>query len=87
MHGLLNLVEDQIGVAVIVGVLCLTGGFKRGARALRASMLFGIGAGSLIGSYTVWDAHAVAALLVPPLLLDYVSTLARTVLLAPVAAK
>ena len=74
------------GATVIVGVLCLTGGFKRGAKNVRRSLLFGLGAGSLIGSYTVWDAHAVSALLVPPLLLDYVSSLGRTVLLAPIAA-
>ncbi|MGB0085441.1 MAG: DMT family transporter [Rhodomicrobiaceae bacterium] len=74
------------GAAVIIGVLCLTGGFKRGAKNVRRSLLFGLGAGSLIGSYTVWDAHAVSALVVPPLLLDYVSSLGRTILLAPIAA-
>lgn len=75
------------GGAVIVGVLCLIGGFKRDARHVWASLLFGFAAGLLIGSYTVWDAYAVSALLVPPILLDYVSSLGRTILLAPIAVK
>ena len=44
-------------------------------------------AGLLIGSYTVCDAYAVSVLLVPPLLLDYVSSIGRSILLAPIAAK
>ena len=75
------------GAAVIVGVLCLTGGFRRGAKPVTASLIFGIGAGVLIGSYTVWDAYAVATLLVPPLLLDYVSSVGRSFLLAPIALR
>ena len=43
-------------LAVIVGVLFLTGGFRRNVRHLTSSLLFGLGAGTLIGSYTVWDA-------------------------------
>ena len=74
-------------VAVIIGVVCLTGGFKSGAKHLTASLGFGIGAGMLIGSYTVWDAYAVSVLLISPLLLDYVSSVGRTILLAPIAAK
>ena len=38
------------GGAVIVGVLCLIGGFKRDARHVWASLLFGFAAGLLIGS-------------------------------------
>jgi drug/metabolite transporter (DMT)-like permease len=75
------------GAAVIIGVLCLTGGFKRDAKSAPASILFGLAAGLLIGSYTVWDAYAVSVLAVQPLLLDYVSSLGRSILLAPIAAK
>ena len=75
------------GLAIIVGVLCLTGGFRRDARHLSASLLFGLAAGTLIGSYTVWDAYAVSVLLVPPVILDYVSSIGRAVLLAPYAVK
>jgi drug/metabolite transporter (DMT)-like permease len=74
-------------VAIIIGVVCLTGGFKGGARNVSTSVLFGFGAGLLIGSYTVWDAYTVSVLFVPPLLLDYVSSIGRSVLLAPIALK
>ncbi|MFT5173632.1 MAG: drug/metabolite transporter (DMT)-like permease [Gammaproteobacteria bacterium] len=74
-------------LAVIVGVLFLTGGFKRDAKRLTSSLLFGLGAGTLIGSYTVWDAYAVSALMIPPILLDYASSVGRAILLAPYAMK
>jgi drug/metabolite transporter (DMT)-like permease len=74
-------------LTVIFGVLFLTGGIKRSAKHLTSSLLFGLGAGTLIGSYTVWDAYAVSALLIPPILLDYASSLGRAVLLAPYAMK
>ncbi len=75
------------GLAIILGVLFLTGGFKRGNRGFSSSLMFGLGAGTLIGSYTVWDAYAVSVLLIPPLLLDYVSSILRCFLLAPYAVK
>jgi drug/metabolite transporter (DMT)-like permease len=75
------------GIAIIAGVLALTGGFAHGGRRFSASVLFGLGAGLLIGSYTVWDTYAVAVLVVPPLLLDYVSSVGRVFLLAPIALR
>jgi drug/metabolite transporter (DMT)-like permease len=75
------------GLAIVIGVVCLTGGFKRDAKQIWASLLFGLAAGVLIGSYTVWDAYVVTALLVPPLILDYASSLGRTVLLFPYALR
>ncbi|MDP5215740.1 DMT family transporter [Ruegeria sp. 2205SS24-7] len=75
------------GVTIIFGVLMLTGGFGRGGDKALVSVGFGVGAGLLIGSYTAWDAYAVSVLLVPPLLLDYASSIARIVLLAPVALR
>ena len=75
------------GLNVIVGVLFLTGAFKSSARHVSASLAFGLGAGLFIGSYTVWDAYTVSVVLVPPLMLDYASSLGRAVLLAPVAAR
>lgn len=72
---------------VIFGVLMLTGGIRPGARHVTVSLLFGLGAGVLIGSYTAWDAYAVSTLLIPPLLLDYVSGLSRVFVLAPVALR
>ena len=50
-------------LAIIIGVVCLTGGFKGGLRNAGTSVLFGFGAGLLIGGYTVWDAYAAGAAL------------------------
>lgn len=77
--------QMAIGAAIVIfGIFMLTGGIKQGAKHGSTSLLFGIGAGALIGSYTAWDAYAVSALLVPPLLLDYASSIGRAVLLAPI---
>lgn len=78
------------GAIVIGGILMLTGGLKAllgGAGSSRAltSLAFGVATGCLIGAYTVVDAYAVSVVLIPPLVLDYASTLGRTVLLAPLA--
>ncbi|MCB0154243.1 MAG: EamA family transporter [Anaerolineae bacterium] len=73
---------------VVVGVFVLTGGpaiFKRDK--LAPSLIFGLLTGLLIATYTLWDKHAVSVLLIPPLLLDYGSTLGRTLLLAPFARR
>ncbi len=75
------------GLAIIIGVLFLSGGFGKKEGNISTSILFGLGAGTLIGSYTVWDAYAVSTLLIPPLLLDYVSSISRCLLLAPHAVK
>lgn len=75
-----------VGAALVVfGILMLTGGLNLARAGALPSLGFGLAVGLIIGSYTVWDAYAVSALLVPPLLLDYVSTVGRTLLLAPLA--
>ena len=80
--------QMALGAGVVIfGVLMLTGGIRPGARHVTVSLLFGLGAGVLIGSYTAWDAYAVSVLLVPPLLLDYASNLGRAIVLAPVALR
>ena len=43
--------------------------------------------GVLIASYTLWDKHAVSALLIPPILYDWTNYLGRAVLLAPFALR
>ena len=73
------------GAAIIFGVLMLTGGFRRKARHIGLSLMFGLAAGAFIGSYTVWDAYAVSVLMLSPLLLDYAITIGRVALLAPLA--
>ena len=76
------------GAALIIfGVISLTGGFGKRSSNLSSSLAFGIGSGTFIGAYTVWDAHAVAILLVPPLVLDLASILCRMTILTPVAIK
>ena len=72
---------------IIAGVLCLTGGGRGGARNVSTSLLFGLAVGGLIGTYTVWDAHAVAVLAVPPIIMDYATCLGRVVVLGPIAAR
>lgn len=75
------------GLAIVVGVVFLTGGFGARGRHVTRSLLFGLAVGTLIGTYTVWDAFTVRTLLVPPLLLEYSSILSRLLFLAPHAAK
>ncbi len=75
-----------LGAALIIGgVLMLTGGIRRRAKGLAVSLGFGLAVGALIGTYTVWDAYAVAVLLISPILMDYATAILRTVALAPVA--
>lgn len=77
-----------LGAALIVfGVISLTGGFGKRSSNLTLSLAFGIGSGTFIGAYTVMDAHAVAVLLIPPLVLDLASILCRMTILTPVAIK
>ncbi|NJR13547.1 MAG: EamA family transporter [Phyllobacteriaceae bacterium] len=79
------------GIALIVGgVLMLSGVFTRRTHASPAaaptrSIVFGLGIGVLIAAYSLWDSHAVAVLMIAPLLLDYVPSLVRSVLLGPIA--
>ncbi|MEH6475051.1 MAG: DMT family transporter [Sneathiella sp.] len=73
------------GAVIIFGVLMLTGGLRRASGNVALSVGFGVSAGFLIGSYTAWDAYAVSTLVIPPLLLDYASSICRSTLLAPVA--
>lgn len=80
--------QMAIGAATIIfGVAMLGGGFRAGGREALKSVLFGLGVGGLIGSYTVWDAYAVTALMISPVLLDYATNLTRVFLLAPVARR
>ncbi|UCH52766.1 MAG: EamA family transporter [Pseudomonadota bacterium] len=48
---------------------------------------YGILTGVTIAAYTLWDKHAVAMLLIPPLVLDWASNLGRTLLVSPYALR
>ncbi|MEJ6388667.1 EamA family transporter [Gymnodinialimonas ulvae] len=79
--------QAALGGAIIVfGVAMLTGGPRGGARPLK-SLAYGLGVGTLIGTYTVWDAWGVSVLLIPPILMDYASAIGRSVLLYPYARR
>lgn len=75
------------GVALVVAsVFLLTGGTvpKRGDLARRA-IAFGLATGGLIAVYTLWDAHAVGALGIPPVLQDWGADAGRALALTPYA--
>lgn len=63
------------------------GGFSLGRsdERVRWALGYGLLTGTIIAGYTLWDKQAVAALLVPPLLLDWFNNAGRTLVLAPVA--
>lgn len=74
------------GVLVVLGVFVI--GFSAGLPRSPASLAgvgFGLLTGVLIATYTVWDAHAVTALALSPLLFDWSSNLIRALLLTPYA--
>lgn len=76
-----------IGTAIIVGsVFFLTGGITifKDTRALSA-IRYGFMLGMLIAGYTLWDKYVVSYLFIAPLLLDYLTTLGRLIVLTPVA--
>ena len=50
-------------------------------------MIYGLLTGAFIAAYTIWDKHAVSALLIPPLLQSWVTTLVTTGLLTPLAVR
>ncbi len=81
-------VQMAVGAGIIIfGVLMLTGGVSTGAKHLSASLPFGLGAGILIGCYTVCDAYAVSILALAPLILEFASGILRVTILTPVAIR
>jgi drug/metabolite transporter (DMT)-like permease len=74
---------------VVVSVFLLAGGTKLFSRSLgvkgRTAIIFGLTTGVLIATYTLWDKYAVSSLLIPPLVLDWASSLGRAIFLAPIA--
>lgn len=73
------------GLAIVIGIFFLTGGFKRSAAHLTTSLAFGLATGILIGGYTAWDAYTVTTLAVSPIILDYASAISRAIFLSPYA--
>jgi drug/metabolite transporter (DMT)-like permease len=78
-----------VGTALIAtGVVLLSAepGSTRKA-GLRGGVIYGLLTGAFIAAYTIWDKHAVSALLIPPLLQSWVTTLVTTGLLTPLALR
>jgi drug/metabolite transporter (DMT)-like permease len=78
-----------LGIALItIGVFMLTvePGNARKAN-WGKSVVYGLLTGAFIAAYTIWDKHAVSALLIPPLLQSWVTTLVTTGLLTPLAVR
>lgn len=75
------------GALVVMGSVFVLAGGRRGAGGSGGGVAVGYGllCGAVIASYTLWDKHAVAVLLVPPLVLDWGNNVVRVALLAPVA--
>ncbi|MGH3761369.1 EamA family transporter [Actinophytocola sp.] len=71
--------------AVVLGVWVISGLGSDSGRSWAAGVGYGIACGTTIATYTLWDAHAVTALAVPPLVLMAGSSGFETVLLGPYA--
>jgi drug/metabolite transporter (DMT)-like permease len=74
-----------VGAATVVAGILVIGGFGSGRSSWSAGALYGLATGALIAGYTLWDAHAVTALAVPPPVLLAGSALCECALLGPVA--
>ncbi|HHY54209.1 MAG TPA: EamA family transporter [Chloroflexi bacterium] len=71
---------------IIVGVFIIAGGEQMVRRqSIGADVGYGLLTGLLIAIYTLWDKAAVSTLLVAPLLLEYGSSIGRTLILSPLA--
>jgi drug/metabolite transporter (DMT)-like permease len=72
------------GIVMVTGIFFLTSGTRsqHGSRH-RASLIFGICTGVIIGCYTIWDGYLVSIALISPLLLDYFTNLGRALLMLP----
>lgn len=71
------------GAALIaLGTFGLTfGGPRKGRPSARAAIGYGLATGAFIAVYTLWDKHAVSALLIPPLVYDWASNFGRVLML------
>ncbi len=71
--------------AVVCGVLVIGGLGSATSGGWASGIGYGLATGATIAVYTLWDAHAVTALAVPPLILITGSVVTESVLLAPYA--
>ncbi len=85
-----------LGIAAVVGgVFLIAGGPSllratqdaQAHRRVKKGMLYGVLTGVFIASYTVVDGYAVKAMLLSPILVDYMGNFVRVLVLAPVALR
>jgi drug/metabolite transporter (DMT)-like permease len=80
--GVLGLVG---AAAVVAGVLVISAGRPAGGNPRLTSVFYGVLTGATIAGYTLWDAHSVNAIGMPPLLYFASGSVLQTALLAPYA--
>jgi drug/metabolite transporter (DMT)-like permease len=69
---------------VIAGVLVISTGRREGAsQGRRAGIVYGLLTGAVIAGYTLWDAHSVTGLGVPPVVYFGLGSVLQSVLLVP----
>jgi drug/metabolite transporter (DMT)-like permease len=73
--------------AIVLGVFLVSGLHRVREAQAGPSVFFGISTGVLIAIYTLWDKHAMSALLLNPILYDWGGNLVRTILMTPIAIK
>jgi drug/metabolite transporter (DMT)-like permease len=74
-----------VGAGVVVAGILVIGGVGSVGITWSAGVLYALATGVLIAGYTLWDAHAVTTLGVPPLVLLVGSVLCESALLTPLA--
>jgi drug/metabolite transporter (DMT)-like permease len=79
-------------VLALVGAACICAGvFMIGSAgrhgAVRPAIAFGLITGAIIATYTLWDKHAVSALAIPAVLLDWGANVVRSAWLSPLASR
>lgn len=76
------------GAALIGGcVFLIAGGLDAARMAGTSAVAYGLLTGALIASYTLWDAHAVSALAIPPVLYAWIEMAGMAVLMLPLALR
>ncbi len=74
------------GVLLIVsGIVLVTGLLQAGQRAKGKGILYGLGTGIFIASYTINDGWAVKVLMISPFFVDYTGNFVRALVMAPSA--
>jgi drug/metabolite transporter (DMT)-like permease len=89
------LLGERPGTVALLGIVLITTGVflltTEPGNARKAGwgkgVVYGLLTGAFIAAYTIWDKHAVSALLIPPLLQSWVTTLVTTGLLTPLAVR